>query len=312
MSLRLVTLSVFLFFCSCSESNEKLLPGSSGNINNISVVASNTLWESSVGDLIRENFSRPIYGLPQAEPVFNLNHIPSKIFSGFATKSRTILKLHIGNKESISNFKNSYASPQIIVQVTAPNKEALSRLILDNISSIYSSLYFSELKEKQRRISKNTNKSPLLKNNLGLSLKFPSAYRIAKEDSNFIWIRRDIESGSVNLSISKVKKGNRGIFSLRDSISKAQIPGPVENTYMSTDFGYKPITQEVNFGNIKTLESRGLWEVENQFMAGPFLNYYIEVGNDEVIILDGFVYSPGTNKREYIFELEAIIRSLKL
>jgi hypothetical protein len=99
---------------------------------------------------------------------------------------------------------------------------------------------------------------------------------------------------------------------LRDSISKAQIPGPVENTYMSTDFGYKPITQEVNFGNIKTLESRGLWEVENQFMAGPFLNYYIEVGNDKVIILDGFVYSPGTNKREYIFELEAIIRSLKL
>ena len=131
MSLRLVTLSVFLFFCSCSESNEKLLPGSSGNINNISVVASNTLWESSVGDLIRENFSRPIYGLPQAEPVFNLNHIPSKIFSGFATKSRTILKLHIGNKESISNFKNTYASPQIIVQVTAPNKEALSQLILD-------------------------------------------------------------------------------------------------------------------------------------------------------------------------------------
>ena len=232
MSLRLFTLSVFLFFCSCSESNEKLLSGSSGNINNISVVASNALWESSVGDLIRENFSRPIYGLPQAEPVFNLNHIPSKIFSGFATKSRTILKLHIGNKESISNFKNSYASPQIIVQVTAPNKKALSQLILDNISSIYSSLYFSELKEKQRRISKNTNKSPLLKNNLGLSLKFPSAYRIAKEDSNFIWIRRDIESGSINLSISKVKKGNRGIFSLRDSISKAQIPGPVENTYM--------------------------------------------------------------------------------
>ena len=75
MSLRLVTLSVFLCFCSCSESNEKLLPGSSGNINNISVVASNTLWESSVGDLIRENFSRPIYGLPQAEPVFNLNYI---------------------------------------------------------------------------------------------------------------------------------------------------------------------------------------------------------------------------------------------
>jgi len=28
-------------------------------------------------------------------------------------------------------------------------------------------------------------------------------------------------------------------------------------------------------------------------------------------MLDGFVYSPGTDKREYVFELEAIMRSLK-
>ena len=119
MSLRLVTLSVFLFFCSCSESNEKLLPGSSGNINNISVVASNTLWESSVGDLIRENFSRPIYGLPQAEPVFNLNHIPSKIFAISEiprTRSGKIVEILIRkliNGESIEN-EESLANPECL------------------------------------------------------------------------------------------------------------------------------------------------------------------------------------------------------
>mgnify|MGYP005735764157 CR=1 FL=1 len=31
----------------------------------------------------------------------------------------------------------------------------------------------------------------------------------------------------------------------------------------------------------------------------------------DYIMIDGFVYSPGSNKRNYIFELEAIIRSLK-
>ena len=95
---------------SCSDSNQKLLPNSSGNINNISVVSSEDIWQGKVGEVIRENFAIPIYGLPQIEPVFSLSHIPSKIFTGFATKSRTILKIDISETEGVFNFKNTYAS----------------------------------------------------------------------------------------------------------------------------------------------------------------------------------------------------------
>jgi len=98
---------ILILVLSCSENKQKLLPASSGNINNISVVTNDQLWDGEVGQVIRENFSRPIYGLPQIEPVFSLSHIPSKVFSGFATKSRTILKLDISEKEGVFNFKNS-------------------------------------------------------------------------------------------------------------------------------------------------------------------------------------------------------------
>ena len=89
------------------------------------------------------------------------------------------------------------------------------------------------------------------------------------------------------------------------------IPGPVENTHMSTDLIYTPNTQQINVGGKQVFETRGLWEIEGQFMAGPFLNFHIKLGDDDFIMLDGFVYSPGSTKREYIFELEAIMRSLK-
>ncbi len=48
-------------------------------------------------------------------------------------------------------------------------------------------------------------------------------------------------------------------------------------------------------------------------MAGPFLNYQLksDTKQDEYIMLDGFVYSPGSSKREYVFELEAIMRTIK-
>ena len=302
----------FLTKFTISENEQKLLPASSGNINNISVVTNDELWEGAVGEVIRENFGRPIYGLPQIEPAFSLSHIPSKVFSGFATKSRTILKIDVSENEGVFNFKNTYASPQRIIQITANSPDKIIEIINENLNSIYSTMYFNEIQEKQRRISKNLNKTKAVINNTGVSLKFPSAYRVAKADTNFVWIRRDIETGSVNLFIQRQRnQTEQSIIEKRDSISKIYIPGPVENTYMSTDLIYTPNTQEINVGGKQVFETRGLWEIEGQFMAGPFLNFQIKLGDDDFIMLDGFVYSPGSTKREYIFELEAIMRSLK-
>ena len=307
-----ITLFFLIIALSCSDNQQKLLPSSSGNINNISVVTNDELWEGAVGEVIRENFGRPIYGLPQIEPIFSLSHIPSKVFSGFATKSRTILKIDISENEGVFNFKNTYASPQRIIQITANSPDKIIEIINENLNSIYSTMYFNEIQEKQRRISKNLNKTEAIKNNTGVSLKFPSAYRVAKADTNFVWIRRDIETGSVNLFIHRqTNLTEQSIIEKRDSISKIYIPGPVENTYMSTDLIYTPNTQEINLGGKQVFETRGLWEIEGQFMAGPFLNFQIKLADDDFIMLDGFVYSPGSTKREYIFELEAIMRSLK-
>ena len=311
-------ITIILFFLiitlSCSDNQQKLLPASSGNINNVSVVSSDELWDGAVGDIIRENFGRPIYGLPQIEPVFSLSHIPSKVFSGFATKSRTILKVDISEKEGVFNFKNTYASPQRIIQITANSVDKIIEIINENLNSIYSTMYLNEIQEKQRRISKNLNQTQAIKNSTGLTLRFPSAYRVAKVDSNFVWIRRDIETGSVNLFVSRYNdKNNSSILKIRDSISKHHIPGPVENTFMSTDPIYTPSSQQITIRGKQILETRGLWEIKGQFMAGPFLNYQFESNTkqDEYIMLDGFVYSPGSSKREYVFELEAIMRSLK-
>ena len=309
-------IAIILFFLiitlSCSDNQQKLLPASSGNINNVSVVSSDEIWDGAVGDVIRENFGRPIYGLPQIEPVFSLSHIPSKVFSGFATKSRTILKIDISENEGVFNFKNTYASPQRIIQITANSADKIIEIINENLNSIYSTMYLNEIREKQRRISKNLNKTEVIKNNTGVSLKFPSAYRVAKADTNFVWIRRDIETGSVNLFIHRqTNQTEQSIIEKRDSISKIYIPGPVENTHMSTDLIYTPNSQEINVGGKQVFETRGLWEIESQFMAGPFLNFQIKLGDDDFIMIDGFVYSPGSTKREYIFELEAIMRSLK-
>ena len=64
---------------------------------------------------------------------------------------------------------------------------------------------------------------------------------------------------------------------------------------------------------MQTVETRGTWEVKNDYMAGPFLNYIIQdTINNRLLVMEGFVFSPSIQKRNYMVELEAIFRSLKI
>ena len=48
-------------------------------------------------------------------------------------------------------------------------------------------------------------------------------------------------------------------------------------------------------------------------MARPFFNYaIIEKKNNRLLVVEGFTYAPSVNKREFLFELEAIAKSLKI
>ena len=60
------------------------------------------------------------------------------------------------------------------------------------------------------------------------------------------------------------------------------------------------------------LEVRGLWEMRNGALGGPFVCLVqVDTVGRKVIVAEGFVYSPSTEKRELIRELEAALRTLK-
>jgi|TARA_B100001093_G_scaffold450365_1_gene457125 hypothetical protein len=316
MNTRLIFLAFLTLITSCKENNPALLlPESNGTINSISVVIDDDLWGSEIGALIRKEFAYPIYGLPQMEPVFDLKQIPTSVFSGFATNSRTILKVGLSQTERFATYKNKYAKPQLIIDLSSVSQQKLKEQISNSKVKVLTKLYAHEIAEKQRRVLKSKNTTKLIKEIFGFDILFSSSYRIAKSSKNFLWIRRDTEKGSVNFYISKIKnKENLNINHIRDSISKKLIPGPIEKTYMSTDKSYTTKSNEIRLTeSLKVIETRGIWEVKNQFMGGPFISYIAshQKNSEELYILEGFVYSPGTTKRDYIFELEAVFKSIK-
>ncbi len=313
--------SVFLIL-SCNDGKTKkerrILSDSSGNINQLTVVIENELWEGEVGEAIRTNFAAPVDGLPQEEPLFSLSQIPPETFSGFVRNSRIFLKIEDSTPKGMELFEDEFARPQTGIVLMGDNSEELIDVINERSDSIVKILKKTELTEKQRRIRKSLKKDDALSEKFGLKLKFPSAYRYAKEDKHFSWIRKEIPKGSMEILVYEVPINQiendssviANIIEMRDSIGEAQIPGRLKGSYMITEKAYAPYLFETEIDGKFAYETRGTWEVANDFMAGPFVNYAVkDEENNRFVILEGFVFSPSRGKRDNIFELDAILQS---
>ena len=307
-----------------SKEGAKILPDSAGPVNKIAIVVDNELWKNSVGETIRAVMTQPIDGLNQVEPMFSLSQIPTQVFTGFAKQSRSILKVEQG-EAGFRIERDVHARPQKIVTVSGKDIEEIKAEITKNADNIVDALKTEEIRYKQKQMSKSLSRTTDVQESLGIKVKFPSYYRVtnttAKPEDKFFWIKRDIPTGYTNvlfyeIPLNAIEKDDSlvsQIIKTRDSIGKKYIPGPVDGSYMATEMAYAPHVYETIVDNKPTIEVKGLWDVKNQFMSGPFIMYLIEDKvNNRYLVAEGFVFAPSVSKRNYVFELESIIKSIRI
>ena len=321
MKLYFIPLVLLLTNISCQKKkNTPLVLSSNGNINTITVVMANQLWAGTIGQAVRDMYAYPAEGLPQQEPLFDLKQIPPEVFTGFAQSSRSVLWVGIRNQTNVRIDKNTYAQPQTVAVFTAPTPTALTEIIVSQSEKVINTLRIQERAERLRRIRKSTYTKHGLDEKFGLTLTMPSAYKIFKENETTSWFQRETQKGHINLLVTTTpydedivdEQNLEKIIILHDSIGKAFIPGRLPNSYFITEKAYEPYIYSTTFGKKPALEIRGTWEVKGDFMAGPFLQYIInDKPNNRNIVLEGFVFAPSTAKRDYVFEIEAVLRSLQ-
>jgi hypothetical protein len=318
----LLLTSLVLFSCKESSSDRHaMLPTSSGNINNLQVVIDNELWEGEVGEVLRRHFAATVEGLPQEEPLFSINQLPLHAFDGFPQRHRIFLYVKKGEQQQFRNTDDFYAKPQNGFFISGQTNEEIIEVIEENITQLIESFRKTEIKEKQRRMSLSRFNTASVRENLKVDFIMPSAYRIGKLTEDFVWLRKDIRSGDLNLLIYEMPLNYfedestrmQDIIRMRDSIGLAHIPGPVENSHMITEMAFTPYLFESEVDGKFAYLTKGTWEVYNFFMAGPFENYIIkDEKNNRYLVVEGFTFAPSVDKRDHQFELEAIIQSIRI
>lgn len=321
---RLKQTLVFVFVLCCIACNrEKHLDDNSskGNINEISIVISDVLWNGEVGDSLRKKFAAPVDGLTQEEPLFTLNQLHDKSFDGSLKKGRNIIVIDKSEKKVYDFKQNNYCAPQNVFTISGRSIDEILEVINMHSDEMITKIKETEIDENQlRNIRLGLIDFMPIKKQYNISINIPSTYSYAIQNKNFTWLKKDIPSGNTNILLYKVpydrieheKTIVTNIIKMRDSIGGEYIHGQEPGTYMATEEAYSPYLFMTSFRDRPAFETRGNWEMKNDFMNGPFLNYAIRDDKHNCyLVIEGFIYSPSSPKRDLVIELESIIKSVK-
>lgn len=315
----LLLISVLLF--SCKKKDDDLPRKTKGKVNSISVIIDDQLWNGEIGDSIRNKFASAVIGLPQEEPLFTINQYPVKLMEGFMTDNRNIIVIKKGEKNKFVIRKDQYAAPQNVFHITGNTASDILTLIGNYTPEIIKIIRQTEIDEIKKLNKKALLDPKIVANKFQISIDIPSSYVYMVKEDNFIWLKKEIISGSTSLVIYQVplktirNEDNlvSNIIKTRDSIGNLYIHGKELDTDMITEEAYAPYFFKIKLDGKPAYEMKGTWELKNDFMSGPFVNYtIIDNENDRVLVLEGFCYSPSKEKRDMMLELEAIIKSISI
>jgi len=312
---------ISILFASCQSNGSKAyVPESNGNINSLTIVMGKNAWGGNLGKSIKASLMEPYEGLPFDEPKYDLYHLEPSLFSGFARSSRNILVFNRDTSDQgFRLIRNLWARPQITAIITGEDEDVMNFYFEENKSLLMRSISENERLEKIRRMSKSLNNDSQLSDRFGINLTFPDAYETVKDTTNFVWIEKQVVKGHLNIIAYSLpyeidlKKIEERIPKIRDSIGELYIPGRVPGSYMITERAYLPYYYKTKVNNLDAILTKGTWEVQNDFMAGPYVNYIIkDTINKRNIVLEGFSFAPSESKRDYMFELNTIITTMRL
>ncbi len=316
------TVSILLSSCT-SNGNDGYKKNVTGKAGEVIVVIAKENWDGASGEALRKILAVGYPALPQEEPSFNLINIPPTAFNNLFQTHRNIVIVALNASEPEGKFvvnKDIWAFPQIVVNIKAPSDSAAAKLINENSEMLFNAIDQIE-KDRIIRNSKRYEESnirPQVAEMFGGSPYFSNGYKIKKKTNDFVWVAYETSYTLQGILIYTIPYNGES-FPTKEEILEAQgevlknnVPGMLDNTYMITSKApeKEPIMKTYKYRGESFVEIRGLWDVEGDFMGGPFVEH-IRYAKEEgkLLVVQGFVYAPRYKKRNYLRQVEAIVYS---
>ncbi len=311
----------------CGKNEKTVLPSSKGLPCELLVVCDPQIQNSDLRDSVRNITEADTPGLGSAENIFRVNNIGTSGYSSvfYAMHSKVFFQIDKRLKApEIGVAYNVKAKPQIEVYVKAPDVESMRELLSERgefiqqqimefqvtrLSSVTQNKYSKKVSEELREVA-------------GYTVKMPTDMVATKRGKDFLWGGSNRNQRDINfLYYSYPWDGGDiadigGFIEKRDSVLKENIPGSMPDQWMTTsrgDNGESVVWPRLRrIDGVTLLEVRGLWELHNGYMGGPFVSLVsVDSAERKVIVREAFVFNPEGQKRDLMRQLEGCLRTMR-
>ena len=290
------------------------------------LVVDDAIWKSDVADTLRHLTQGPVPGLMQHEPYFRVVRITDRHYVQRYVTMHSKLFVHLDaavNGCVMGVSHNVSATPQIEVTIKAASLEQLRLFLSTRKQEVRDLINESQLQMRMASLRRRTNAAinRKIRQTMGLNGCVPPTVIASKTGKDFFWAGANANEKDLNIVLytypwngEDIAQSDAFVYH-RDSVMQVNIPGSQPDQWVrTTRVDGMPIME----GRSRTLdgqqvyEVRGLWEMVRGALGGPFVSLStVDSVRHRVVVAEGFVYSPSTDKRELIRTVEASVRTFE-
>ena len=308
-----------LLLMSC-KNTAPLLPTISGKAGEVLVVIEKNDWDGQLGEDVREVLADEYPFLPVQEARYSVANVSHGGFIEMFQVHRNIVYFDI-NPQAVSTgvqfMKDKWAAPQCLILVSAHTVEMADSLFLDKADMIVETIEQAERERVITTCRKYENRAVYQKVSevFGGSVHVPSGYKLRKISQDFAWISDDKQYTTQGIFVYRYPVGKddftmENLVKNRNRMLKDNVPGMFEGTYMITGTYWTPQTRFLKYKGRDFAETHGMWEVEGDFMGGPFVSHaFYSPDGKYIVVADAWVYAPKYDKRQYLRQTESLLYS---
>ncbi len=317
-----ISLLALLAALSACKSGTPTKANATGKAYDVLVVMPDTLWMGPAGDTLQSILTENPMILPQPEPFHDIVQIDPQQANSLLLRQRNVILFQAGSREqpAMTVEYDVYSKPQALVRITGPSADEITDFMEANRFALQGIFDIAERDRTTGSAARFADRDirDTIRNRFGLSINIPKGYRIRAQYPDFICVMYDTPVLTQGIVVYKYPVAGRESFTRAALIEKRNefvrlIEGPNEGSYMRTADVIAPILSREVIHNRLWIQLDGLWDLENGFMGGPFMNFStLDTTTGEVVAVDLYVLAPSYPKRNYLKFLEGIMHTARI
>lgn len=316
-----VALVLLFFSMSCTTKRTAPVKSTIGDPYDMLIMCDDAVWSGELATAVCDLVEEDIEGLTRPQAHFDIvKQIEPGEASELDKKYGNILILSINpsvEEPTMEIIRNRYAYPQTIVVVSAGNQASATEFITASALDIRDVFETARRKQSNNYYAGHPADQLIedFKQHTGLDMLIPANfYKATTRDKELLWYIRDYPNKAQYIFAFSYPYTDADdltaewlMRTLDNRLATISSKGAV-GSYMGVNENGPAVVRDIVIGNREWVELRGWWEVNNDFMGGPFVSFStLDEASQQITTVMFAIYAPEDPQRNLLRELEYLI-----